>query len=56
MPLISPPKKQRMAMRGDIRADPIILRGAGGEVFRKELQHDVPLPTIIKFKTKKVEE
>jgi len=46
----TPPKKLRTSMRGEIKQSPTLLQGVGSEVHR-ELQHNVPLPTIVKFKT-----
>jgi len=54
--IVTTPRKPRTSMRGEIRQTPIMLRGTSGEVFNKELQHNVPLPTIVKFKTEQAEE
>jgi len=51
----TPPKKPRTSMRGENRQSPTLLQGAGSEVHR-ELQHNVPLPTIVKIKTELLEE
>jgi len=51
-----PQKKQKLVMRGTVDINPILLRGEGGEGILKNLQHEVPIPDIVQFKTEKEEE